>query len=82
MRFLPVVDLNDAGTMAAVRSGRLRLQCGQWISCAGGVSRFVGVTAEGIIYAAHRGAGGVVSRERFDDLRHCFPATSKNKGAR
>ena len=72
MRFLPTVDLNDAGTMQAVRDGRLRLQCGQWIRSAGGVSRFVGVTDDGIIWAAHAQERGVVSRERFDDLRSCF----------
>jgi len=81
MRFLPTVNLLNPALHDAVLSGQLRLQCGQWIETAGGVSRFVGVTDSGIIYAAHRGAGGVVSRERFDDLRHCFPATSKSKGA-
>lgn len=77
MRFLPTVDLLNPALHDAVLSGQLRLQCGQWIETAGGVSRFVGVTDTGIIYAAHAGPRGVVDLQRFADLRACFPKSSK-----
>lgn len=43
MRYLPVVDVWNPAVHAALATGQLRLQCGQWITCgpdAGYKSRF------------------------------------------
>jgi hypothetical protein len=57
MKYLPVVNLWDAETHAAITSGRLKLQRGQWVSCGGRpLSRWIGyngVTME----VAHGGNG-------------------------
>ena len=55
MKYLPTIQLWDNGTTTALSSGQLRLQTGQWVQCGPNAkpSRFVGVTASGIIWAAH-----------------------------
>jgi hypothetical protein len=55
MKFLPTVNLWDAATAAALRSGQLKLQRGQWCQCGEGArSRFVGIYAGGrSIWVAH-----------------------------
>ena len=55
MRYLPTVQLWDNGMTEALVNGQLKLQTGQWVQCGPHAkpSRFVGVTASGIIWAAH-----------------------------
>lgn len=73
MKFLPVVTLDDA-VYTAIRTGRLRLQRGQWIKIPGnppGVrckpSRFVGVRPGwmDIVHPDGAFATGTVSNKRF-----------------
>lgn len=45
MRYLPTVDLWDATISAAIHSGQLKLQSGQWVRCGSdNLSRFAYVT--------------------------------------
>ena len=55
MKYLPTIQLWDNGMTTALSRGQLRLQTGQWVRCGPNAkpSRFVGVTASGIIWAAH-----------------------------
>jgi hypothetical protein len=50
MRYLPVVDLWDAAIYAAIDTGALRLQRGQWVRCgkdATYLSRYYGCRRSG-----------------------------------
>ncbi len=53
MRYLKPIDLWVHG--AAVRSGQIRLQSGQWVRCGadGPLSRFHSVRSTGSIWAIH-----------------------------
>lgn len=56
MKFLPTINLWDPSTAAALRSGQLKLQRGQWCRCGDDkqLSRFVGIHAGGrSIWVAH-----------------------------
>lgn len=67
MKFLPVIDLWNAGVDSAVRSGQLRLQKGQWVQCGDSerLSRFVKATPT-TIYVAHPN-GEKISTGRFSE---------------
>jgi hypothetical protein len=71
MRFLPTVDMWNAATQDAVRSGQLRLLPGQWCQCGPGPkSRFVRVTEHGSIWLVHaEGPHGKlgIKRARFSE---------------
>mgnify|MGYP003655569418 FL=1 len=50
MRYLPVIDLWDAAIYAAIDTGALRLQRGQWVKCgkdASHLSRYYGCRRSG-----------------------------------
>lgn len=68
MRYLPTIDIDAAGISDALRSGQLRLQCGQWIRCGlRKASRFVRASST-TVYAVHpTGPFGTVgvSRSQF-----------------
>ena len=55
MRYLPTLNLWDAGISSALRSGQLKLQVGQWIYCGDKEhkSRFVSINKIGYIDAVH-----------------------------
>lgn len=55
MRFVPTVDLWDAGTIRAIENGQLRLQPGQWVQCGEGrKSRLVRINPlTNTVWAAH-----------------------------
>ena len=56
MRYLPTVNLWDWPTQRRVIKGDLKLQRGQWIRCGSDrLSRFVGVSSNGVIWAVHPG---------------------------
>ena len=65
MKYLPVIDVWNNAINAALRSGQLKLQRGQWISCGGKpYSRFVGINLKtGTIDACHGGNGKEVTRK-------------------
>ena len=65
MKYLPVVDVWNNAIYAALRSGQLKLQRGQWISCGGKpYSRFVGINLKtGTIDACHGGNAKEVTRK-------------------
>lgn len=66
MNYLPTINLWDAGIQAAIRSGQLRLQPGQWVKCGGGrPSRWCGVRPSGVLVAAHPEGDRGVSNDRF-----------------
>ena len=66
MRYLPCVDLWSIPIQAAVRSGQLRLQAGQWVQCGPGPkSRFVSLRQSGSIWAVHAGRGGRIGKDHF-----------------
>lgn len=71
MLFLPTINLWDAATQDAVRSGQIRLQVGQWVQCGPGKkSRFVCVRPCGDIWCVHADGSidnPTVRRERFTD---------------
>lgn len=68
MKYLPTIDLWNPAVSAALRSGQLKLQPGQWVKCGGDKpSRFAGCTPRTTV-AAHPN-GGTISRERFRSLR-------------
>lgn len=72
-KFLPTVDLWDPAINAAVRTGQMKLQRGQWVKCGSNrPSRFAGATDRTIV-AAHPN-GTAVSREHFRSL--CAYASS------
>ena len=42
MKYLPTINLWDNKITEAIQSGRLKLQCGQWVQCGSGPkSRYV-----------------------------------------
>jgi len=54
MKYLPTINVWDDGVATALRTGALKLQCGQWISTDGGrKARYVRTTAAGSIWALH-----------------------------
>lgn len=65
MRFLPTVNLWDRSVQAAIQSGQLKLQIGQWCKCGSGseLSRFVAYR-NGIFDVVHYPDGG---RKKFLD---------------
>ena len=53
-RYLPTLDLWDAGVIRAVTEGRLVLQRGQWVRCGNQArSRYVAISDAGVINAVH-----------------------------
>lgn len=66
MRYLPTLDVWNRAIHAAIFSGQIRLQCGQWIRCGDSPpSRFVKFNGRSI-WAAHpegkRGTGASFRR--------------------
>ena len=52
-RYLPTINLWNAGIQTALAAGQLKLQCGQWVKCGSGKSsRFVAMAGNSI-WAAH-----------------------------
>ncbi len=44
MKFIKPIDLWEDGVQDRIRSGQLKLQCGQWVKCGySGYSRFISV---------------------------------------
>ena len=56
MRYQPTIHL-DFAMLEQLRTGELKLQCGQWILLpkARHLSRWVGITQGGSLWAAHYG---------------------------
>jgi len=72
MTFLPTIDLWDNYSQAALRSGALRLQPGQWVRCGAGndhAAMFAGVTRGGSIYVAHWQGSRKATLARYHHLR-------------
>lgn len=67
MRYLKALNLWDEGTHAALITGQLRLQVGQWVYCGSGrPSRFVGVDLKsGTIDAVHFTGTGASTLKKF-----------------
>lgn len=66
MLFLPTVNLWNAAIQAAVISGQLKLQVGQWVQCGPTRSRFVCVRPSGAIWCVHPdNPQGIVRMPRF-----------------
>jgi len=77
MRFRRTVDLWQPGTLEALRSGRLRLQTGQWVRCGQQrPSRFVAVKRSGVIWAVHPEGSRGVTNDRFRALIACHDKRS------
>ena len=78
MKYLPTVDLWSPGMITALRSKQLRLQKGQWVYCGrkDHKSRYVGVNANGTIWAAHWSGSGKASNKRFHTLSQAFGGKS------
>ena len=55
MKYLPTLNLWDAGISSALRNGQLKLQVGQWIYCGDKdhKSRFISINKVGYINAVH-----------------------------
>lgn len=68
MRFLPVVDLWNPAINEAVSRGQMKLQKGQWVRCGSDkLSRWVGLSHGGSLWAVHPDGNGGVSRARFSE---------------
>jgi hypothetical protein len=68
MRYLPTIDLWDSATQAAVLSGSLTLQAGQWVQCGGErLSRYVKTTGRSL-WVAHWQGTPAATQARFRDL--------------
>lgn len=68
MKYLPTVDLWSPAIAAAVRSGQLKLQPGQWVRCGSAkLSRFVKTTRH-TVWAVHPHGEAGVSNDRFRAL--------------
>lgn len=73
MRYLPTVDLWNNAIHAAVCSGQIRLQPGQWVRCGQQrPSRFVRWTGRSMQAVHPQGARGV-SNERLKQAIACWP---------
>ena len=71
-KFIKTVDLWNSRTIAAINSGKLVLQVGQWVQCGSGKkSRFVGVK-NGVFDVVHypRTNTVFVKRSQFNKLGH------------
>lgn len=70
-KYIPTPNLWDLDTHNAVVSGKLKLQCGQWIYAGNRqhLSRFVAVTDGGSILAAHWEGEKDKTTKRFHVLR-------------
>ena len=67
-RYLPAVNVHDPSISAAIYSGALRLQCGQWLQTGDkNLSRFVKFTGASI-WAAHWDGSKKARAERFRQL--------------
>lgn len=65
MKYLPTLDLWNAGIHSALVNGQLKLQVGQWIQCGEGKkSRFVGIR-KGVIDAVHWTGTAKNTRNKF-----------------
>lgn len=68
MKYLPTVDLWSPAIAAAVRTGQLKLQPGQWVRCGSAkLSRFVKTTKH-TVWAVHPHGEAGVSHTRFRAL--------------
>ena len=67
MKYLPTLNLWDAGIMTALTTGQLKLQTGQWIYCGDKEhkSRFISINKIGYINAVHWAGGGKGQRAVF-----------------
>jgi len=73
MKYLPTVNLWDAAMHAAITSGQLKLQRGQWVQCgAGKKSRYVGTKKSGSLWVAHWQGTTASSNQRFKALCAAF----------
>lgn len=71
MKYLPTINLWDAGVQTALLNGQLKLQSGQWVHCGNTrdhKSRFVRVTKGGCIHVAHWQGNGKDTLERYNQL--------------
>lgn len=68
MKYLKTIDLWNPETEAAVLSGALKLQAGQWVKCGGDkLSRYVKNTGRSL-WVAHWQGTPAASQARFRDL--------------
>jgi hypothetical protein len=68
MKYLPTVDLWNPALAAAVRTGQLKLQPGQWVRCGSAkLSRFVKASRTSV-WAVHPQGPAGVSNDRFQAL--------------
>lgn len=64
MKFLPVINLWDRAIHAAIKSGQLKLQRGQYVSCGGKpYSRWIGTN--GVTLECVHGANNKEVNKRF-----------------
>lgn len=64
MRYLPTIDLWNPALNAAVRSGQLKLQSGQWVKCGSEkLSRFVKASSTSIWAVHWQGSGKATLRQ-------------------
>ena len=73
MRYLPTINLWDRATNAAIKSGQLKLQRGQWVQCGEGKkSRWVGIKSSGAMWAAHWQGDAKSTARRFKVLCEAY----------
>ena len=77
MRFRKTLNLWQPGALEDLRSGRLRLQVGQWVRCGPQrPSRFVAVKRTGVVWAVHPEGDRGVTNARFRALIDCHDKRS------
>ena len=80
MKYLPTIDLWNPATHAALLSGQLQLQVGQWVRCGSSrPSRFVGLSG-GSVRAVHPEGEQGIKAARFSYLSKVWrgqPVTSE-----